>query len=56
MLETYGLHEIVWNAADQSIGGDLVASSNDVEGRGIALSVRENGVAANLTGATVYRV
>lgn len=54
MLETYGLHEIVWNAADQSIGGDLVASSNDVEGRGIALSVRENGAAANLTGATVY--
>ena len=56
MLETYGLHEIVWNAADQSIGGELVASSNDVRGRGIALSVRENGAAANLAGATAYLV
>ena len=56
MLETYGLHEIVWNAADQSIGGDLVASSNDVQGRGIALTVRENGAVANLAGATAYLV
>ena len=56
MLETYGLHEIVWNAADQSIGGELIASSNDVRGRGIALTVRENGAAANLSGATVYLV
>ena len=56
MLETYGLHEIVWNAADQAIGGELVASSNDVRGRGIALTVREGGAAANLTGATAYLV
>lgn len=54
MLETYGLHELVWNAADQFIGGEFVASPTDVEGRGIALSVREGGAAADLTGAAVY--
>ncbi|ACV22419.1 Uncharacterised protein [Slackia heliotrinireducens] len=40
MLDNYGLHELVWNVADQTISDILVASPMDAEGRGIALSVR----------------
>ena len=54
MLETYGLHELVWDACDERFGDILVASAADAHGRGIALSVRENGAPADLTGATVY--
>ena len=40
-----------------SVFGDvLVASPADAGGRGISLTVRQNGAAANLTGATVYFV
>ena len=55
-LETYGLHELVWNLADQVVSDVLVASPMDAHGRGIALSVRENGAAADLTGVTAYLV
>lgn len=56
MLDGYGLHSLVWDAADERFGDVLVASPADAGGRGIALSVRQNGAAANLTGATVYLV
>ena len=56
MLEGYGLFEITWNLADQVISGDLVASPSDAHGRGIALSVRQDGAAADLTDASVYLV
>ena len=56
MLDDYGLHQITWNMADQTISNILVASPMDAEGRGIALSVRQAGAAANLTGATAYLV
>ena len=54
MLETYGLHSLVWDTCDEYFGDVLVASPADAGGRGISLSVRQNGAAANLTGATVY--
>ena len=56
MLDGYGLHEIVWNMADQVVSGDLVASPCDARGRGIALEVRQDGAAADLTDASVYLV
>lgn len=56
MLETYGLHELVWDACDERFGDILVASPADARGRGIALTVREDGAVADLTGVTVYLV
>ncbi|MBQ9000659.1 MAG: BppU family phage baseplate upper protein, partial [Eggerthellaceae bacterium] len=56
MLDNYGLHQLTWNLADQVVSDILVASPMDAEGRGIALSVREAGAAANLAGATAYLV
>ena len=38
MLENYGLHELVWNVADEVVSDILVASPTDAEGRGIALT------------------
>ena len=54
MLDNYGLHQITWDACDERFTDILVASPADAGGRGIALSVRQDGAAANLTGATVY--
>lgn len=54
MLDNYGLHELVWNMADQVINDYFVASPSDAGGRGIALAVRQNGAAADMTGASVY--
>ena len=54
MLERYGLHTIIWDACDERFSDVLVASPADAQGRGIALSIREDGAAADLTGATVY--
>ena len=54
MLDSYGLHELVWDACDERFSDILVASPADAGGRGISLAVRENGAAADLTGATVY--
>ena len=54
MLDGYGLHRLVWDAADERFGDVLVASPADADGRGISLSVRQDGAAADLTGATVY--
>lgn len=54
MLDGYGLHEIVWNMADQVINDYLAASPSDAGGRGIALSVRQGGTATDMTGANVY--
>ena len=56
MLDGYGLHSLIWNLADQVVSDILVASPMDAQGRGIALEVRENGVAADLDGATAYLV
>jgi len=56
MLEGYGLHQLTWDTCDERFGDMLVASPADAGGRGISLTVRQNGAAANLTGATVYFV
>lgn len=56
MLDGYGLHKLVWDACDERFGDVLVASPADAGGRGISLAVREDGAAANLTGAKVYFV
>lgn len=56
MLDGLGLHQLVWDAADERFGDVLVASPADAGGRGISLAVRQDGAAANLTGATVYFV
>ena len=56
MLDGYGLHKLVWDACDERFGDVLVASPADACGRGISLSVRQNGAAADLTGAAVYFV
>ena len=56
MLEGYGLHQLTWDTCDERFGDVLVASPADAGGRGISLAVRQNGAAANLTGATVYFV
>ena len=53
-LEGYGLHELVWESCDDVFAGALVASPADAEGRGIALAVRRDGEAADLSGANVY--
>ena len=53
-LTGYGLHELVWETADEWVGDVFVASPADAEGRGIALTVKRNGTAADLTGASVY--
>ena len=54
MLDGYGLHQLVWDAADERFGDVLVASPADAGGRGISLAVRQDGAAADLTGASVY--
>lgn len=54
MLDGYGLHKLVWDACDERFSDVLVASPADSGGRGISLTVRQNGAAANLTDATVY--
>lgn len=56
MLDGYGLHKLVWDAADERFGDVLVASPADACGRGISLAVREDGTATDLTGATVHFV
>ena len=56
MLDGYGLHQLTWDTCDERFGDVLVASPADAEGRGISLAVRQNGAAANLTGATMYLV
>ncbi len=53
MLEGYGFHSLVWDAADERFGDVLVASPADASGRAITLAVRQDGAAADLTGATV---
>lgn len=54
MLDGYGLHQLTWDTCDERFGDVLVASPADAQGRGISLAVRQNGAAANLTGAAVY--
>lgn len=53
-LDGFGLHELVWESCDDVFAGALVASPADAEGRGIALSVRRDGEAVDLSGASVY--
>lgn len=54
MLENYGLHTLIWDACDERFGDVLVASPADSGGRGISLAVRQDGTAADMTGAAVY--
>lgn len=54
MPDGYGLHQLTWDTCDERFGDLLVASPADACGRGISLAVRQNGSAADLTGATVY--
>ena len=56
MLDDFGLHELVWGLADQTVSDAFVASPMDAQGRGILLRVREDGEPADLTGATAYLV
>ena len=56
MLDGYGLHQLTWDTCDERFGDVMVASPADACGRGISLAVRQNGAAADLTGATVYFV
>jgi len=56
MLDGYGHHQLTWDTCDERFGDVLVASPADAQGRGISLAVRQNGAAANLTGAAVYLV
>lgn len=53
-LDEYGLHELVWETADDVIGDLLVASPADAQGRGILLTVKEDGAAVDLSDASVY--
>lgn len=53
-LDGYGLAVVTWEAADEPIAGCLVASPADAEGRGMALTVKRDGAAVDLTGASVY--
>jgi len=46
MLETYGLHELVWDACDERFSDMLVASPADAGGRGISLAVADLQAAA----------
>ncbi len=54
LLEGYGIHTLIWDAADDRLGDFLVASPADAEGRGLELHVRQGGRAADVTGADVY--
>ncbi|MEE1372176.1 MAG: BppU family phage baseplate upper protein [Parolsenella sp.] len=56
VLEGYGLHELTWETCDDLLGCGLVASPADAQGRGISLSIKQNGAAADLTGAKAYLV
>ncbi|WP_417118845.1 collagen-like protein [Olsenella phocaeensis] len=53
-LDGYGLHELVWETADDVIGDVFVASPADAHGRGISLAVKRGGEAVDLSNANVY--
>ena len=53
-LDGYGLHELVWETADDVIGEVFIASPADAQGRGILLTVKKDGEAADLSNANVY--
>ena len=54
MLDGYGIHTLTWDSVDERLGDFLVASPADASGRGLELHVRQGGLAADLTGASVY--
>lgn len=54
MLEGYGIHILIWDAADERLGEWLVASPADATGRGIELHLRQGGAAVDPTDASVY--
>ena len=56
VLDGYGLHSLTWETCDDVLDCGLVASPADAQGRGISLAVKQNGSAADLTGAKVYLV
>ncbi len=55
-LDTDGLTTLVWSECDELFGGVLVASPADAKGRGIALTIKRDDAAVDLTGASVYLV
>ena len=56
MLDGFGLHELVWGLADQTVSDIFAASPIDAQGRGILLRVREDGEPADLQGAMAHLV
>ena len=48
MLDGYGLHRLTWDDVDRRMSDVLVASPADARGRGILLSVRQDGAAADM--------
>ena len=55
-LDTDGLSTLVWSQADEVLGGVLVASPADAQGRGILLKVQRDGAGVDLSEASVYLV
>lgn len=49
ILDTDGLAEVTWDAADAQIATSLTASLQDAKGRGIALAVTRDGSALDLS-------
>lgn len=49
-----GLRQVTWDGCDAPLGGRLVASPADAEGRGMALAVTRDGAPVDLSGASVY--
>ena len=52
-VDTWALHEITLDRADRVVGGTLVANGADAHGRGIYLTVTDNGESADMSGMTV---
>lgn len=50
ILDTDGLAEVTWDAADSQIVTSLTASPQDAKGRGMALTVMRDGSALDLSG------
>ncbi len=50
ILDTDGLAEVTWDAADSQIAASLTASPQDAKGRGMALTITRDGSALDLSG------
>lgn len=52
VLSGYGMHEMTWETCDDMLGCGLVASAADAQGRGVSITVKQNGIVADLTGTS----